>query len=82
MKKRILPIVALGVTASLALAGCAGGGSDNGTDGEGQTLSVWIMKGTNPDATAFYDEVSAAFEEETGAKVEIEEVQWADAHDR
>jgi len=84
MKKRILPIVALGVTASLGLAGCAGGGNDNGggTDGEGQTLSVWIMKGTNPDATAFYDEVSAAFEEETGATVEIEEVQWADAHDR
>lgn len=84
MKKRILPIVALGVTASLGLAGCAGGGSDNnsGADGEGQTLSVWIMKGTNPDATAFYDEVSAAFEEQTGATVEIEEVQWADAHDR
>lgn len=86
MKKRILPIVALGVTATLGLAGCAGGGNDNGgggdANGEGQTLSVWIMKGTNPDATAFYDEVSAAFEEETGAKVEIEEVQWADAHDR
>ena len=84
MKKRILPIVALGVTASLGLAGCAGGASDNnnGADGEGQTLNVWIMKGTNPDATAFYDEVSKAFEEETGAKVEIEEVQWADAHDR
>ncbi|MCC2030196.1 sugar ABC transporter substrate-binding protein [Microbacterium sp. NPDC077644] len=84
MKKRVLSIVALGVTASLGLAGCAAGGGegDGGTDGEGQTLNVWIMKGTNPDATAFYDEVSAAFEEETGAKVEIEEVQWADAHDR
>ncbi len=61
MKKRILPIVALGVTASLGLAGCAGGSDNGGADGEGQTLSVWMMKGTNPDATAFYEEVSAAF---------------------
>ncbi|MGF6824024.1 N,N'-diacetylchitobiose transport system substrate-binding protein [Microbacterium sp. ZKA21] len=86
MKKRILPLVALGVTATLGLAACAGdsgdSGSGDGADGEGKTLNVWIMQGTNPDSTAFLDEVAAAFEEETGAKVEFEEVQWADAHDR
>lgn len=83
MHKRILPAVALGAAATIALAGCAGGSGDNGsTNGEGQELTVWIMKGTNPDATAFYDKVSDAFEEETGAKVTIEEIQWADAHDR
>ena len=84
MKKRILPIVALGVTATMGLAACSGdtGTGSNGADGEGQTLSVWIMQGTNPDSTAFLDEVAAAFEEETGATVEFEEVQWADAHDR
>jgi N,N'-diacetylchitobiose transport system substrate-binding protein len=82
MKKRILPAVALGVTATLGLAACAGDSGSNGADGEGQTLSVWIMQGTNPDSTAFLDEVATAFEDETGATVEFEEVQWADAHDR
>ncbi|MFJ4997989.1 sugar ABC transporter substrate-binding protein [Microbacterium sp. NPDC088619] len=84
MHKRILPVVALGAAATLGLAACAGGGADTGgaVDGEGQELTVWIMKGTNPDATAFYDEVSSAFEDETGATVKIEEIQWADAHDR
>ncbi|HWV48460.1 MAG TPA: sugar ABC transporter substrate-binding protein [Microbacterium sp.] len=85
MKKRILPLVALGVTATLGLAACSGDSGDgagDGASGEGKTLDVWIMQGTNPDSTAFLDEVAAAFEEETGAKVEFEEVQWADAHDR
>lgn len=87
MKKRILPVIALGAVATLGLAACSGGStqpaaSEGPVDGKGQTLNVWIMKGTNPDATAFYDAVSAEFEEKTGAKVKIEEVQWADAHDR
>ena len=83
MHKRILPVVALGAVASLALAGCAGGGDNGGAaDGEGQELTVWIMKGTNPDSTAFYDAVAKEFKAETGATVNIEEVQWADAHDR
>ncbi|MDF2508826.1 MAG: sugar transporter substrate-binding protein, partial [Microbacterium sp.] len=82
MHKRILPAVALGAVATLALAGCAGGGDTGSTDGEGKELTVWIMKGTNPDATAFYDDVAEAFEKETGATVKIDEIQWADAHDR
>ena len=86
MKKRILPLVALGVTATLGLAACSGdsdsGNGGGGADGEGKTLTVWIMQGTNPDSTAFLDEVAAEFTEQTGAEVEFEEVQWADAHDR
>ncbi|MDR6867339.1 N,N'-diacetylchitobiose transport system substrate-binding protein [Microbacterium resistens] len=86
MKKRILPLVALGAAATLGLAACSGGSTPAATsgpvDGKGKTLTVWIMKGTNPDASAFYDEVSKAFEKETGATVKVEEVQWADAHDR
>ncbi|MFE2770630.1 sugar ABC transporter substrate-binding protein [Microbacterium resistens] len=88
MKKRILPLVALGAAATLGLAACSGGstpsaGGDGGpVDGKGKTLTVWIMKGTNPDASAFYDAVSEEFTKETGAEVTIEEVQWADAHDR
>ena len=85
MHKRILSVVALGAVATLGLAACSGGNDGNagGTvDGKGQELTVWIMKGTNPDSTAFYDSVSEAFKKETGATVKIEEVQWADAHDR
>ncbi|OZB82834.1 sugar ABC transporter substrate-binding protein [Microbacterium sp. 13-71-7] len=86
MHKRILSVAALGVVATLGLAACSGGSapaaSNGPVDGKGKTLNVWIMKGTNPDATAFYDKVEKAFTKETGATVKIEEVQWADAHDR
>ena len=85
MNKRSLPIVALGLTAALALTACAGGSNDTGGEGvdaEGQTLTVWIMEGTNPDSEAFFDSVGEAFTEETGAELDVEFVQWADAHDR
>ncbi|MCE4025422.1 sugar ABC transporter substrate-binding protein [Microbacterium sp. Au-Mic1] len=86
MHKRILSVAALGVVATLGLAACSGGSTPAATsgpvDGKGKTLNVWIMKGTNPDSSAFYDAVSAEFKKETGAEVKFEEVQWADAHDR
>lgn len=84
MRKRILPIAVLGV-AVLGITACSGGGGgdDSGSSsGEGKTLDVWIMQGTNPDAEPFFDEVAEAFEEETGATLNVEFVQWADAHDR
>lgn len=84
MRKRILPIAVLGV-AVLGITACSGGGGGEGEgegSGEGKTLDVWIMQGTNPDAEPFFDEVAAAFEEETGATLNVEFVQWADAHDR
>ncbi len=79
-------------TAALALlvAGCAGGSdseaevsnADGTVDGSGETLSVWIMEGTNPDAEPYVEELSAAFEEETGAELDVQFVPWADAHDK
>ena len=82
MKKRYLPLAIL-ATAALGLTACSGGSTDGGAvDGEGKTLTVWIMQGTNPDSEAFFDEVGAAFKKETGAKLDVEHVQWADAHDR
>ncbi|MGW2094144.1 sugar ABC transporter substrate-binding protein [Promicromonospora sukumoe] len=59
-------------------AACGSGGEGEG-DG---TLSVWIMQGTNPGAEDFFADVSTAFEEETGATLDVEFVEWADAHDR
>ncbi|QAY73016.1 extracellular solute-binding protein [Agromyces protaetiae] len=84
MRNRILPIAALGLTAALALTACSGGGNGGGdaASGEGKTLDVWIMQGTNPDSEAFFDKVGDAFTEETGAELNVEYVQWADAHDR
>ena len=67
-------LVALGVTA------CGGSGDDGG--GDADSLDVWIMQGTNPSADAFFDEVGAAFKEQTGADLNVEFIEWADAHDR
>jgi N,N'-diacetylchitobiose transport system substrate-binding protein len=62
-------------------AACTGG--TGGGDGEGDgSLSVWIMQGTNPDAEDFFADVSTAFEEQTGATLDVEFVEWGDAHDR
>lgn len=73
----------------LLLAGCGDDGSSGtGATGEGsgsggaRTITWWVMKGTNPDSTAFYNEVKAAFKKATGATLVVQEVEWADAHDR
>ncbi|MEU4365027.1 sugar ABC transporter substrate-binding protein [Promicromonospora sp. NPDC023987] len=63
-------------------AACGGGGGGGGeSEGDG-TLDVWIMQGTNPEADGFFADVSTAFEEETGATLNVEFVEWGDAHDR
>src|SRR6478735_4824334 len=83
MKKRYLSVAAVTI-AALALTACSSGGSGDGdsVDAKGQKLSVWIMQGTNPDSTAFFKEVGEEFTKETGAKLDVQFVQWADAHDR
>jgi N,N'-diacetylchitobiose transport system substrate-binding protein len=48
----------------------------------GETLTVWIMQGTNPDPEPFLEEVGTAFEEQTGATLDVQFVQWAEAKDR
>ncbi len=82
--------VGLAVVSLLASA-CGGGSSDSSgfkssgdekVSAKGETLTVWIMEGTNPDADPFFKEVSTAFEEETGAKLDVQYVPWAEAHDK
>ena len=73
---------ATGALLIAATTAACGGGSGSG-DGEGDgSLSVWIMQGTNPEAEGFFADVSTAFEEETGATLDVEFVEWGDAHDR
>jgi N,N'-diacetylchitobiose transport system substrate-binding protein len=71
--------LAVAAVAALALAGCGGQSGDAGGD---RTLSVWIMEGTNPDAQPFFDELSSAFQQRTGATLDVQFMQWANAHDR
>jgi len=82
MQKRYLSI-AMAAVAALALSACVGGSTDGGdASAKGETLNVWIMQGTNPDSKAFFKSVSKQFTKETGAKLDVEFVEWADAHDR
>ncbi|KYH43786.1 sugar ABC transporter substrate-binding protein [Branchiibius sp. NY16-3462-2] len=72
--------------ASLILAGCGDDGSNpaatsNGSGGA-QTVNLWVMKGTNPDSSGYYNALKSAFKSKTGATVNITEVEWADAHDK
>ncbi len=74
--KRSMAVTAV---AALALTACGNGG---GSDAKGETLSVWIMEGTNPDAESFFQGVKSEFKEETGATLDVQFVQWAEAHDK
>ncbi|GAB3453327.1 sugar ABC transporter substrate-binding protein [Streptomonospora sediminis] len=64
--------------AALTLLATACGGSG----GDGEALDVWIMEGTHPDATAYFDDIAGQFREQTGSQVNVEFVPWADAHDK
>ncbi|ASU83090.1 sugar ABC transporter substrate-binding protein [Nocardiopsis gilva YIM 90087] len=73
-------VAVLGTALALLATACGGGGGDGSADGG--TLDVWIMEGTNPDATEYFADVAKQFRQQTGADVNVEFVQWADAHDK
>lgn len=95
MRRRVSGAAAM-VTVALTLAACGGSGGteteagpaesgaaeETGPAYAGETLDVWIMEGTNPDGSAFFEEVGAAFEERTGATLNVEFQPWASAHDK
>lgn len=78
-----LPAAALAL--GLVAAGCGDNGDSNGADpgdvSDTDSLLVWIMEGTNPDETAFFEAANSAFTEETGVDVDVEFIPWADAQD-
>jgi len=82
-QSRRLAAVALAATTALVIAGCGDGDSDTANnDTTNQSLTVWIMEGTNPDATPFFDKVKTAFKKDNNAELNIQFVPWSAAHDK
>ncbi|MCU1441198.1 MAG: extracellular solute-binding protein [Rhodoglobus sp.] len=72
---RKLSIAALGVAASLALAGCAAGGDTGGGEAETGDIRVWLVGTDTPQAARDY--LKETFEEENpGSTLTIEEQAW------
>lgn len=70
-------------TAAVMSAACGGGSGGGGSaSGKDAELTVWIMEGTNPDAGDYFESVSTAFTERTGAALDVQFVPWASAHDK
>lgn len=72
-------------SAALALAACGGdsGTAGSGTvDGEGKTITMWLMEGTNANADTYIEELKTAFSEATGATLEVQVQPWDGAHDK
>ena len=78
-RRTTLGRIGLGLAAVAAVLAPAATGASASSD---ESLTVWIMEGTNPDPEPFIDEVAAAFEAETGATLDLQFVQWAEAKDR
>ena len=73
--RKHVPLPATALALALAATACTG-------DGGTADLTVWIMEGTNPDATGFFDEVNASFTEATGTGVTVEFVPWDGVQDK
>ncbi|WP_149202659.1 ABC transporter substrate-binding protein [Actinotalea subterranea] len=74
-KRKYGRLVAGLIVVPLALAACASGGDEGGTDGGGtedQTLKLWHYESENGAMGIAWDEAIKIFEEETGATVEFE----------
>lgn len=78
---KYVPLPAAAVAALLLTAtACGNGGGKGGSDTD--SLLVWIMQGTNPDETGFFETANTAFTDETGVEVEVEFVPWQDAQNK
>lgn len=81
-RRRTHEYVALPAAAAALLLAATACGSGGDASSDTDSLLVWIMEGTNPDATEFFDAANSAFTEETGIEVEVEFVPWQDAQNK
>lgn len=79
----------IAVVASMALMGaCSAGSSPSAKSetgqksGEGKTLSVWIMEGTNASSDKYIETLKSKFKQKTGADLTVQLQPWASAHDK
>ena len=77
-KTRSLAALAAGVLTALTMSACSPAADEAGDEagGSGDTLTVWAMNGDLSPATL--DAINAQFEEETGAKVDLQMQPWDD----
>jgi N,N'-diacetylchitobiose transport system substrate-binding protein len=83
MRKKTLAVTALGISAALALAGCAGGSTSGGDDGgsDSADIRVWLNGTDTPDAARDY--LKTTFEEQhPGSTLTIEEQSWTGLVDK
>lgn len=80
-RRQLLAASAVG-TASLSLAACGGSSEGGSTDGEGKTITLWLMEGTNASADEYIEALSTAFTEATGATLDVQVQPWDGAHDK
>ncbi|MFC6714242.1 sugar ABC transporter substrate-binding protein [Branchiibius cervicis] len=83
--RRLIGLAGIVAVTGVLLAGCGDDGSTGAASsaaGGGKTVNLWVMKGTNPDSSGYYNALKSAFKAKTGATVNITEVEWADAHDK
>ncbi|WP_049579259.1 extracellular solute-binding protein [Streptomyces sp. SBT349] len=79
MKRKL--IAAVGVAALTAtVAACGDDGSSGGGGGSADSITVWLMSGSAPDA--WVEEVNTAFEAEHDVEVNVEIQQWEGIQDR
>ncbi|GLK17120.1 extracellular solute-binding protein [Herbiconiux flava] len=82
MRKTTLAVTALGVTAALALAGCAGGSSDDSAGGDGTAdIRVWLNGTDTPQEARDYL-VSTFEKDHPGSTLTIEEQAWTGLVDK
>ncbi|MFE9425902.1 extracellular solute-binding protein [Kitasatospora sp. NPDC006697] len=82
MRSRSLAVAVCGLSVALLTAACGSGASGGGEDASAapRTLTVWLMDGDlTPDSV---NAVDTAFEQATGAKVNVQVQEWANINAR
>jgi N,N'-diacetylchitobiose transport system substrate-binding protein len=93
VKRTVVGATALAATLAVAISGCSssggnsggnGGGTSGGgsqsqatTNGSGKTITVWLQSDAKTGWPAVVDQANKRFEQQTGAKVNIQWQQWS-----
>ncbi|MBW3084356.1 Diacetylchitobiose binding protein DasA [Austwickia sp. TVS 96-490-7B] len=79
---RTAAVAATVLAVTLSACGSSTEKSSGNADGTGKKLTVWIMEGTNPDSSAYFDAAKKMFKDTTSADLDIQMVPWASAKDK